>query len=697
MPSKTILEMAIAKFGRREVETFLKYADGVPDELLDAALYTAVLANSLQVAYDVVARHRAAPPVAEERREVRQLKLPMAPWQAATATLALLSPLHWILGIIALPFTILIPKLMPNYVPLYREDRYVIYKGKRLLAYEVTDLAKDVWGMLPNEFALLVTRYMRYVSGVVYRGGRLYLLIEEGREGESREMLRRLGIYISQQPTAVDLPARDKRFERLAWALALAPIAVAPLAPWTAAIAAFSALFTFMEPKGVPRRGVAKNLSITHDVEYQSLQMAVRSTAVREAVLAWERDEQYLVKLERAGSKTSWLSNVLMSTWKALQAELLHVSRRRLLENPIREDAYLVAGWFDGESIGLTQGRPKEVYALSLDLAEFSPYVLLPQPSQCREDSVVLGEDEKGRRYCWRPEDTQSPHVVVVGATGSGKTTVLMSIAKQLKRRGIHLVAIDPHAHWSHAVQHSIDARLYRPQVVLESDDADLVLDVLRAAGVQVYDLHYTVLLNAIDTCGGRAELGQLPECLKHVRSIENAWAIDSILGRLIDISRARPTALVPDAVVHVGGESSPSATMRMVLWLIAYVIHARSQCPRPPCPYRWFIVVDEAHRLLKNVAFLPSIWRELRKFGIVLSIATQSLRDVPVEILENSGLHLVLAVQQVAVPEVASVLHIDPRVAERVATTLVDVSAERYGLAIKEGRPPVYIRLLKL
>ena len=55
----------------------------------------------------------------------------------------------------------------------------------------------------------------------------------------------------------------------------------------------------------------------------------------------------------------------------------------------------------------------------------------------------------------------------------------------------------------------------------------------------------------------------------------------------------------------------------------------------------RLMIVLDEAHRLAKD-ASLPKLMKEGRKFGIVLVVASQGVRDFHAAVLENAGTKLI-------------------------------------------------------
>jgi DNA helicase HerA-like ATPase len=132
---------------------------------------------------------------------------------------------------------------------------------------------------------------------------------------------------------------------------------------------------------------------------------------------------------------------------------------------------------------------------------------------------------------------------------------------------------------------------------------------------------------------------------------------------------------------------------MKLVAWIIWLVTEAKATCPNPPCKMRLFLVIDEGHILMRNVATLSKTWREHRKFGVEAAIFTQSIMEIPQDLIENSGVKVVLAIEPEAVPHIEQRLHIDRTVAERVAYE--SLPEERVGILRVEGRAPIYVRLI--
>ncbi len=186
---------------------------------------------------------------------------------------------------------------------------------------------------------------------------------------------------------------------------------------------------------------------------------------------------------------------------------------------------------------------------------------------------------------------------------------------------------------------------------------------------------------------------------LKHLETLRrdpaSVFAIDSIYGRLATLAQMRMATVdsTKPLVAHTNGDTSPSSTMKLVTWIIWLVAEAKATCPNPPCKMRLFLAIDEGHILMKNTLVLSRTWREHRKFGVKAAVFTQSIAEIPQDLIENSGVKVVLAIEPEAVPYIEQRLHIDRTVVERVAYE--SLPKERVGIVRVEGRAPIYVRLM--
>ncbi len=635
------------------------------------------------------------------------------PWQAYAAFASLLlAVIHPLMVLLTLPVAAIFFVIRRNTVPMWTEDNALVWEAKRYRFYEVERVFRDVNGMGPLEFSNTLITTTHVYNGIYYRAGKAWILLEEGVDAEeARRVLRRFGVVVKPEPSPppVALP-REKIGKYLPWAFL--PLLSAAVSPAAAAASILPIMFIVMfTMRDVGHRPRPPHQPLTRDAMYfsvpdpQSIHAIARAAQplIEEALVVWAVDPEYALRLEKAGSWAELKAWWRQSQWGLQRLEVIQVARQRVLN--LREKGFLVNGLVVGKTAAFSTGRPAaRIEAFTRDLAEFTPYALLLAPTECRENSVVLGTDDAGRTVCLNPEELQTPHMIVIGKTGAGKTTLGINIAIQLRRkRGVAPVVIDPHGHWAMLAKwlpdvQVVDARHYMPPLRLtDEDDVDLLLDILRAAGTQIFDAHFTVLLEALRRAAQEKDTSYR-NILKHLEALRRdpafAFAIDSILGRLATLAHMRMAKvdLTKPLVVHTSGDTSPSSTMKLVAWIIWLVTEAKATCPNPPCKMRLFLVVDEGHILMKNTLVLSRTWREHRKFGVEAAVFTQSIAEIPQDLIENSGVKVVLAIEPEAVPHIEHRLHIDRTVVERVAYE--SLPEERVGIVRVEGRAPIYVRL---
>ena len=636
------------------------------------------------------------------------------PWQAyAGFAVLILVLIHPLMVLLTLPIVALLYVVRRNTMPMWTEGDALVWEGRKFRFYEVERVFRDVNGMGPLEFSNVLITTTHVYNGIYYRAGKAWILLEDGVDAEeARRVLRRFGVVVKPEPSPppVALP-RERLGKYLPWAFL--PLLSAAVSPAAAAVSLLPIIFIAMfSMRDVGHRPQPPRQPLTRDAMYfsmpdpQSIHAIARAAQplIEEALVAWSVDPEYALKLEKAGSWMELKAWWRQSQWSLQRLEVIQVARQRILN--LREKGFLANGFVVGKTAAFSAGRPAaRIEAFTRDLAEFTPYALLLAPTECREASVVLGTDDAGRTVCLNPEELQTPHMIIIGKTGAGKTTLGINIATQLrKKRGVAPAVIDPHGHWATLAKwlpdvQIIDARHFMPPLRLtDEDDVDLLLDVLRAAGIQIFDAHFTVLLEALRRAAQEKD-ASYRNILKHLEALRRdpafAFAIDSILGRLATLAQMRMAKvdLTKPLVVHTSGDTSPSSTMKLVAWIIWLVTEAKATCPNPPCKMRLFLVVDEGHILMKNTLVLSRTWREHRKFGVEAAVFTQSVAEIPQDLIENSGVKVILAIEPEAVPHIEQRLHIDRTVVERVAYEALP--EERIGIIRVEGRAPIYVRLM--
>ena len=729
-----------------EEEFRRRWRDDLPPDVVERCLEEARAVGNIFRAYACAVEHYLAQqqrpqrkkPLLEPPRErrLKLLRLPRAerlkikearetgprrrpsfgrlPWQAYAGLISLLLlAVNPVFVFAALPVVALLSLWQRNTVPFWTEGGSLVWGEWRFKFYKVERVFKDVAGMGPSEFSNYLISTLHEFNGIYYDRGQAWILLEEGADVEAaRTVLRRFGVVVEPRPSPppAALP-REPASRYLPWAVLpfLAALAGGPAAAAAAVLPAmFIAALTFRDlghrpqPPLQPITSNASYYSVPDNEAVLSIAMASQPL-VEAALVVWRHDPYYTVRLEKKGTAAERVAHWTQSPWRLGRLDIIHVARQRIYS--LHEKGFVVNGLINGKVATFATKRPAaRVEAFTRDLAPFSPWALLMSPSVCREDSIVIGRDDAGRDVCLNPEELKTPHMMALGKTGAGKTTLGLSVAVQLRRkRGVVPVVVDPHGHWAQLSKwfndvQVIDARRHAPPLALkDEDDVDILLDALRAAGIQIFDAHFTVLLEALRRAAqeGDAFLGNV---LRHLRQLRAdpafAFAVDSIYGRLAVLAQmqAAKVDLSKPVVVHSEGDTSPSSIMKLALWITYFAVVSKATCPKPPCKMRMLLVVDEGHVLLKNMDALAKTWREVRKFGVEAAVFSQSVADIPRDIIENSGVKFVLAIEPEAVPETAARLHIDPSRLQRVAYE--GLPEERVGLVRIEARSPVFAKI---
>lgn len=107
---------------------------------------------------------------------------------------------------------------------------------------------------------------------------------------------------------------------------------------------------------------------------------------------------------------------------------------------------------------------------LSIDLAKKADKVLEFNPDDRDGWKIPLGKDNFGNVIYWDMDNPATPHALICGQTGSGKSVELINIIEQVKLAGAdHIVILDPKYEFE-------DYQSYNVDVINEMDQIDAAL-----------------------------------------------------------------------------------------------------------------------------------------------------------------------------------------------------------------------------
>jgi len=211
-------------------------------------------------------------------------------------------------------------------------------------------------------------------------------------------------------------------------------------------------------------------------------------------------------------------------------------------------------------------------------------------------------------------------HVLVVGPTGKGKTTLLATIINRVYARGqTNMVIIDPKGDLNSMVSSSITRVRFSSKTIVEKKLVENILAHL---------LHETSN-NSYLNGKTRFSLQQLEENLGIRLVFADPPGNEEI--PLEKILNTRTVLIVLDNLTDDGRFLMVAVLMRILL--------EQLYNEEPTKRLKKLIVIDEAWRSSESsLYYTKRLIKESRGFGAGLILSTQSLKDIPSEVLHNFG-----------------------------------------------------------
>lgn len=287
----------------------------------------------------------------------------------------------------------------------------------------------------------------------------------------------------------------------------------------------------------------------------------------------------------------------------------------------------------------------------------------------------------------WPLSTVGSPHSLIVGIPGQGKSVTARNIAREVNLAGCSILAIDFHGDFTTSLEGTFnfvnvgqDGMPFSPFEVkpgahnAEKSAALEIADIFRTvAGLgEIQRANtYKALLNCYAAHGWASgvegdELPTISEFVSELNDLEKKTKGNNTAARLIDItefdlfregSHAREfdpfekSGSIYD-VSAMGSEAVKLAAVGFLLRKIYNSMFSWGQSGK----IRLVLLLDEAHLLSKDPT-IPKLMKEGRKFGISVILISQSLDDFKPEVIENAGLRVAFRTNHPASKKVAAVL----------------------------------------
>ncbi|MBN2230286.1 MAG: DUF87 domain-containing protein [Candidatus Thorarchaeota archaeon] len=281
-------------------------------------------------------------------------------------------------------------------------------------------------------------------------------------------------------------------------------------------------------------------------------------------------------------------------------------------------------------------------------------------------NDILLGY-RRDKEITWSPYDGASPHLIIVGMTGVGKTQTMKAIIEELDLNGVHSLIFDFNDDYID------DEFVERADCVVLNAADGLDLNPLaigenkmntsyEVAGIiaRVYDLgkqQERTLRNAIkeayDTTEELPSFGRIGDILRdwaeNSDSANKRNTADSLLGRIeslfdfgifggTDVNLLQRIFHKTHVIRLQTLKADPkdalkNAVVELVLNHLQQEMYARGHSDMAV-----YCMVDEAHRLTYKNSPIPKLVREARKYGVGIILSSQMVKDFDDEVLSNIG-----------------------------------------------------------
>lgn len=300
---------------------------------------------------------------------------------------------------------------------------------------------------------------------------------------------------------------------------------------------------------------------------------------------------------------------------------------------------------------------------------------------------VILGKSRTSESLTWKVSLSGSPHAVIVGIPGQGKSVTTRNILRQFSAQGLPSIVFDFHGDMSTAdlsksnyVKVATEGLPFSPfdfdrNGAIPIKTASLeISEILKSIGslgeIQANHVNQALRLSYAnlgwsDSGDSGARLPNVSEFVSCLEQVENQNKGKNALARLqsfTDYELFRDGNLRSFNVLDPKGYVFDVSKYRLEevkvtagAFILRKIYNEMFQWEPTHRP-RLAVVLDEAHRLAKDPT-IPKIMKEGRKFGIIVVLVSQSMKDFAPEVIDNAGMKIAFRTNFPASKEVASFL----------------------------------------
>jgi hypothetical protein len=328
------------------------------------------------------------------------------------------------------------------------------------------------------------------------------------------------------------------------------------------------------------------------------------------------------------------------------------------------------------ETISLETASQKQPKNNGLNAAKLSDAV-----------SVSLGEDTAGNKLCWNISLKGSPHGVIVGIPGQGKSVTTRNILNQFAEQGLPSVVFDFHGDMgpklkfkSNEINVAVEGLPFSPfefdsggalPIRTASQEIAEILESIGNLGeIQTTNVNLAIRdayrMRGWDDKGavgdGYPDIEDFKTSLAAIEALNKGKNAGARLLSFTDYELFRSNVsdnfnvLDPQGwVFNVSKYRQDEVRITAGAFILRRIYNEMFQWENAARP-RLAIVLDEAHRLSKDPT-IPKIMKEGRKFGVVVLLVSQSMDDFAPQVIDNAGSKIAFRTNFPASKKVASFL----------------------------------------